>query len=326
MMTENAVMIQPEQRTLSPQSIPAQVFLNHFFALYYYIEHDLRAYYVSDLPYFQSFSPTLSSEVGDSVKRHLLNSWNTEYTLRSTAEQGSAEYLRHSLHWTYPQAYYAVQESLMAMLRLHDNTTRRPEWVTQAGSRLIVRGAYPRVASFYAIGNPQRPQLRRLPFGQTNPGLQLTQSVQEAQQQIGQFLRTTHRQRGQQLRTVVQNDPALALRSERTGKILRRFDDAQWGKLGQQVGATTIFHLLGRLRVSDSHREIERFIDADIDVALFHESLLGIVHYLNFVHEAYVVKAMGIEAYGEWLETLPDYLQDSFIEERFEAMTRRLEF
>ena len=326
MMIENAVMNQPEQRTLSPQSIPAQVFLNHFFALYYYIEHDPRAYYVSDLPYFQSFNPTLSDEVIASAKRHLLNSWNTEYTLRSTAEQGSDEYLRHSLHWTYPQAYYAVQESLIAMLRLHDNTTRRPEWVTQAGSRLIVRGGYPRAASFYATGNPQRPQLRRLPFGQTNPGLQLTQSVQEAQQQIGQFLRTTHRQRGQQLRTVVQNDPELALRSERTGKILRRFDDAQWVKLGQQVGATTIFHLLSRLRVSDSHREIERFIDADIDVALFHESLLGIVHYLNFVHEAYVVKAMGVEAYGQWLETLPDYLQDSFIEERFEAMTRRLEF
>ena len=325
-MTENAILAPPEQRSLSPQSIPAQVFLNHFFALYYYIEHDLRAYYVSDLPYFQSFAPALTDTMRDSVQRHLLNSWNTEYTLRTTADHGSEAYLRHSLHWTYPQAYYAVQESLIAMLRLHGNPVRNPEWVTRAGSRLIVRGAYPRVASFYATAHPQRPLLRRLPFGQNNPGLQLTQSVQESQQQIGQFLRTTHRQRGQQLRTVVQNDPELALRSERTGKILRRFDDEQWTKLGRQIGPTTIFHLLGRLRVSDSHREIERFIDADIDVVLFHESLLGVVHYLNFVHEAYAVKAMGAEAYEQWLTSLPEYLRDGFVEERFRAMTRRLEF
>ena len=105
--------------------------------------------------------------------------------------------------------------------------------------------------------------------------------------------------------------------SER-GKVLRRFDDRHWQQLHGRIGYTTIFHLLARLQISPGHREIERFIEAAIDVTLFHQSLLGIVDYLNFVHEAYVVKALGTNMYRQWLTQLPDYLKDGFVAARFE--------
>ena len=206
----------------------------------------------------------------------------------------------------------------MATLRLHGITARQPERVTAEGGKLIAAGAYPQVVSFYAVGNPHQPRMRRLPFGRLNPGLQPVANDPEAQRQIGQFLRTTHRQRAQQVRQQVQANEQWALRSERTGKVLRRFDDRHWQQLNWRIGYTTIFNLLSRLQISPGHREIERFIKADIDIALFHESLLGIVDYLNFVHEAYVVKALGRGMYQQWLTQLPDYLNDSFVAERFE--------
>ena len=300
------------------ESIPAQVFLNHFSALNFHIQHDEHAYSLSELSYFEEFDADVNLTTEASVQKHLLNSWNTEYTLRTSANTGDRDYLKHTLHWTFPQAYYSVQESLLATLRLHGVTTRQPERVSAEGGKLIAGGAYPQAVSFYAAGHPSRPRMRRLPFGRLNPGLQSATNDAEAQQQIGQFLRTTHRQRAQQVRREVQANEEWALRSERTGKVLQRFDDRHWQQLNWRIGYTSIFDLLARLRISPGHREIERFIEADIDIALFHESLLGIVDYLNFVHEAYVVKGVGIEQYQDWLTQLPTYLRDSFVTQRFE--------
>ncbi len=298
-------------------SLPAQVFLNHFFALNYHIQQDKHAYQLSELPYLQQFEPQVDEAVMASVQKHLLNSWNTEYTLRSSAQATSEDYLRHTLHWTFPQAYYSVQESLLAMLRLHGITVRQPERVIAEGGKLVARGAYPLAVSFYATGNPSQPRMRRLPYGRLNPGLHLSANEPEAQQQIGQFLRTTHRQRAQQVRQAVQANEQLAVRT-RTGKVLKRFDDRHWQQINWRIGYTTIFDLLSRLRISPGHREIERFIDADIDVALFHQSLLGTVEYLNYVHEAYVVWAFGTDTYRAWLDGLPDYLRNGFVADRFE--------
>ena len=300
------------------ESIPAQVFLNHFFALNFHIQHDKHAYDLSELPYFQQFEVAVDEALKISVQKHLLNSWNTEYTLRSSAQATNESYLRHTLHWTFPQAYYSVQESLLAMLRLHGITTRQPERIIAEGGKLVAKGAYPQAVSFYAAGHPHRPRMRRLPYGRLNPGLQLLANEPEAQRQIGQFLRTTHRQRAQQVRRAVQANEQLALRSARTGDVLKRFDDQHWQQLSWRIGYTTVFDLLARLRISPGHREIERFIEADIDVALFHESLLGIVEYLNYVHEAYVVWAFGTDVYLGWLNALPDYLKDGFVAQRFQ--------
>ncbi len=299
------------------ESIPAQVFLNHFFALNYHVQHDEHAHQLSELPYLQQFEPQTDEAVMASVQKHLLNSWNTEYTLRSSAQATNESYLRHTLHWTFPQAYYSVQESLLAMLRLHGITARQPERVIAEGSKLIARGAYPVAISFYATGHPNQPRMRRLPYGRLNPSLHLVANGPEVQRQIGQFLRTTHRQRAQRVRQAVQANEQTALRT-RTGKVLKRFDDRHWQQINWRIGYTTVFDLLSRLRISPGHREIERFIEADIDVALFHQSLLGIVEYLNFVHEAYVVWAFGTDTYREWLNGLPDYLKDGFVAERFE--------
>lgn len=302
------------------KSIPAQVFLNHFFGLYFHIKHHAEAYRLQSLPYLQQFKVDLSAQQQENIRRHLLNSWHTEYTLRTTAQIGDSTYMKHALHWTFPQAYYSVQEMLRAMLMLHGVNSRWPSLVDAESGKLVVKGAYPRAMSFYAVGHPHQPRLYRLPYGKYQPGLLQAETEQEAQRQIGQFLRTTHRQRALQVRTQVQNNPLTALKSQKTGRILKRFEARHWQQLSWRIGYTTIFSLLSRLRISANHREIERFVEADIDMKLFHESLLGIVSYLNFVHEAYVAKAVGIETFQQWIQELPDYLQVSFLKARSDEL------
>ena len=301
------------------RSIPAQIFLNYFYALRYHIEHTEDAYALHKLPGFQQLELSVSDQQLDSAKRHLLNSWNTEYTIRQTAALGDTNYQQHALHWTFPQAYYSVEESLRAMLRVHGSAERNPDLILAEAGRLVKRKVYPNALSFYAFGEAHHPSVYGLPQGRwTKPGLALAQDDREVQSQLRQFLRTTHRQRSLQVRNLVQNNPKIALRSERSGEILRRFNREHWQKLAWRTGYTTVFHLLQRLVVSASHREIERFVIADIDMALFHQSLLEVISYINFVHEAYVAQAVGTENYEQWIAGLPDYLKNGFIGDRYQ--------
>lgn len=305
------------------RSIPAQIFLNYFFSIHYLIRQSADAYDLTKLDPFQQLDPRrfkerLTEGEQASIRQHLLNAWNTEYAMRTTALLADPAYLRNALHWTFPQVYYSAYESLQAFLRLQGISRRLPEDLQREAGGWIARGAYPAAISFYASGHPLKPRLHGLEFGRYKPSLQMEDLETEAQAQLGQFLRTTRKASAQQLREEIQRNPATALRSEHTGNILQRFTDEHWKQLNWRIGHTTIFSFLLRLRISANHREITRFVEADIDFNLFHRSLEHLLGYLNFIHEAYVAKALGLEAYSAMVKNLPDYLQKGFVQERLE--------
>ncbi len=148
------------------------------------------------------------------------------------------------------------------------------------------------------------------------PSLHIPEKGIEAQAQIGQFLRTTRKLQAVTTRQQVQNNPTTAIRSSKTGLVLDKWSAQHWDQITWRLGYTTIFDLLSRLRISSSNKEIDRFVEADIDFKLFHESLLNIVSYLNAVHESYVAQALGIEKYQEIVATLPAHLQHGFVQAR----------
>ena len=118
------------------------------------------------------------------------------------------------------------------------------------------------------------------------------------------------------VRQQVQNNPNTAIRSQKTGRPLDKWTAAHWQQITWRLGYTTIFDLLGRLRISQTSREIERYVEADIDFRLFHSSLLSIVSYLNGLHETYVAKALGLARYEQLVRELPKHLQHGFVPER----------
>ncbi len=305
------------QEKVWQKSIPAQVFLNYFFAINYHIQHSSDNG-LEQLTLLQEEKPELSEQDLEDIKRLLLNSWSTEYALRSTAELGDEAYMRNALHWTFPQAYYAVFAGLQAFLHTRGVKTNNEAWVLREAGRLVVKNMYPRAIGFYAAGHYDDFNVRRLPLAHYKPALQIAGKELEAQAQIGQFLRTTRRQKAKAVRQQVQANPSTAIRSSRSGEVLQKFGPQHWQQLTWRMGYTTLFDLLSRLRISSSHREVERFVQAAIDFKLFHESLLEIVSYLNGIHECYVAQAMGLGNYSKFVRELPKHLRGSFAEVRLQ--------
>ncbi len=305
------------------KSIPAQVFLNYFFAINYHIQNS-GTVAPGQLPVLHEQKPDLNEQDLEAIKKLLLNSWSTEYALRATAELGDEEYMRNALHWTFPQAYYAVFAGLQAFLYTRGVKTNNEAWVLREAGRLVVKNAYPRAMGFYASGHYDDFNVHRLPLAHYKPGLQIAGKELEAQSQIGQFLRTTRRQRAKAVRQQVQANTATAIRSSKTGEVLQKFGPQHWQQLTWRIGYTTLFDLMARLRISSSHREIERFVQAEIDFKLFHESLLQLVSYLNGIHECYVAQAVGLQKYESSVRELPKHLQGNFVEARLQQQIKPL--
>lgn len=324
---ENIISMYPEeQKQLDKEwykSIPAQVFLNYFFAINYHLSH-YEGMGLQQLAYFKDAPAMLAEQDAEEVKKLLLNSWNTEYALRTTAELGDENYIRNALHWTFPQAYYTVFASLQAFLHTRGIKTSNEALVMREAGRLVVKNAYPQAMSFYASGHYDDFRINRLPLAHYKPGLQIAGKELEAQSQIGQFLRTTRRLKAKAVRRQVQANASTAIRSSRTGEVLQKFGPQHWQQLTWRIGYTTLFDLLARLRISNSHREIERFVQSDIDFKLFHASLLEIVSYLNGIHESYVAQAMGLQQYEAFVQELPAYLQSSFVAARLQHKVKPL--
>lgn len=303
------------------KSIPAQVFLNHFFAINYHIQHADEGG-LQTLTFFREHFAELNDKDLEVIGKLLLTSWSTEYALRATAELGSEDYLRHALHWTFPQAYYTIFAGLQAFLYTLNIKTNNAEIMRREAGRLVVRNAYPRAVGYYAAGSYNDFTIHRLPLAGYKASLNIPGKEIDAQAQIGQFLRTTRKLKAHSIRNQVQSNSQLALRSPKTGKVLDKWNVQHWQQITWRMGYTTLFDLLGRLRISSSNKEIDRFVEADIDFKLFHESLLEIVSYLNGIHESYVAKAVGLPKYQELIAALPVHLQDSFVAAR---MRERIE-
>ncbi|MBD2703065.1 hypothetical protein IC229_20630 [Spirosoma sp. BT702] len=312
------------------KSIPAQVFLNHFFAMDYHIHHQNDLFDIARFPIFQQFNGLVTDETRKSLEKLLLNSWSAEYALRITPVVNDEQYLQSSLHWTFPQAYYSALFSARAFLAVQGINVSNEELIRKRIGNMVVRGYYPASIGYYALGPINNYRIQRLPMSRRfnvvgKSDLQLPSREGSVQAELAQFLKTTRDQRVRALRNAIQNNPKTALRSPKTGEILQKFSIEQYKQLAKQIGYTTYFDMLSRLRISSSNRgggprEIERFVDSDIDVKLFHESLVNIVAHINSVHEAYIAKALGIQAYRELVAKLPSYLQESFVRERMNTI------
>lgn len=293
------------------RSIPAQVFLNHFFGIHRHIEHLRHTRSLAEVWNYRQFAPELTPEQEELAKRMLIQAWNTEYALRKTAENRDEMFHRNALYWTFPQAYYSIFFGAKAFLAVQGGSVNSEFVARMRVGRLVAANWYPAPLGFGAMGYPGKFTLMGLPSGHATPALHLVDTPHEWQAQVGQFLRTTRSQQMVAARRRMQADPETALRTK-SGKIATRFGAREWAEVARKVSPTSFLDLFARLKISSTHREIERFLEADIDFRLFHMCLFETVRYINSVHEAYVAKAMGEQRYTEFKKSLPAYLRDEF--------------
>lgn len=303
------------------KSIPAQVFLNHFRGIDYHIRHAMPLSEVRHLESLKRFRPKQEEERIETTKKWLLNAWNAEYTLHSTAANPDENYQKYALHWTFPQAYYSVLYSVKAFLAIQGINVPAEVLVRQIVNGYVVKGWYPTPIGFYADGPYPNYSFHRIQDQEEQALLQPLETPKQAEAHIVQFLKTTRNQRARISRQRLQANPAKALRTK-SGKVLSKFGARHWEEVAKGMGATTYFDMMARLKISANQRELERFVEADVNIVQFHQSLLNIVKYLNFVHECYIVKALGVEKYTQWIDGLPSYLRDGFVKKRLQQGIR----
>lgn len=171
--------------------------------------------------------------------------------------------------------------------------------------------------SFYAEGNYQKYSFHNLPlYEKRKSALSLIKSNEDAQSQIGSFLKSTRTNKAQYLKEKRQKSSNPI--TTNIGKIAVNFTPLQWQQIIDNIGPTSLFDILYRLRIKANYNDIESFMNADIDFGKFYQCLINVVGYLNFVHEAYLAKALGPRKYSAILNEFPAHLRDSFIRTRYE--------
>lgn len=127
------------------------------------------------------------------------------------------------------------------------------------------------------------------------------------------------------MREQVQANPTQAIRTS-AGEPVQRFTPAQWEQLTWRLGYTTIFDVLALvLAPFDTPDDAELAGALLPDPAKWYADVLGIINALAVVHESYVVKVIGPEAYQQFVALLPNHLQDGFVQERMAGILQVVE-
>lgn len=312
-----------EKRERQAKSIPSRVFFNHFFAITYFISCNEDRFKLKKIPYYNGIKIRNSNFNIKEVKKLLWNSWSTEYAYRIGEKIDNPEYYKFSLHWNFPQAYYSVYLSMTAYHETQGIANEQHEKSIKLFGNSAKDKHYPTACGFICSGLKDEFQYFELPafigFPKDNSSLTKIECLEDAELQIATFLKTTRKQNAndKRERLTKQNDKRFLNNKNEFRKSFRK---NHWDIIYSTIPETSIFNLLYRLRIKANYRDIETFINADIDFKIFHSSLGEIIDYLNFVHEAYIVKAIGKEAYENILNEFPKHLTDQTALKRYELI------
>lgn len=307
------------------KTIPSKVFFNHFFAINYKILSDADRHNLKTIEFFNQHCNTTNPQTFnlDKVQNLLWNSWSTEYALRTTQLTGNQDFYKFALHWCFPQAYYS---SYLAMTAFH-HTQNKANNIHYKSIKIfgtdVNSGIYPASISFHTSGLYNNFDYHGLPnfvgFPAGFTGLSNIHSLEDAELQVALFLKTTRTKNAEEKKEKYYALKHKSFLSSKQ-KPLTRYTEEHWNIIYNSLHYSSIMNLLYRLRIKANYHDVQSFINADIDFQAFHESITGIVSHLNFIHEAFIAKAIGIERYAEIIENFPCHMFEENAKTRFENL------
>lgn len=293
------------------KAIPSRVFFNHFFAVYYHIQADDKKYNLKKSDYYNSLKLKNSNFNIDTIRKLLWNSWSTEYSYNLGRQIDNDDYYKFALHWNFPQAYYSVYLSMTAFHETQGIANDQHEKSIKLFGNSIKDNHYPKALSFYSMGLHDEFYYKGLAtfkkFPSDYSGLSKIESLDEAQVQIALFLKSTRVKNAEHKREKCKESKDKRFLNAK-GEFRQKFSKEHWDLIYQSIPVTTLLNLMYRLRIKANYHDVETFINADIDFRTFHISLAGIIEYMNFVHEAYIVKVIGNKEYEKILTNFPNHL------------------
>lgn len=311
-----------EKLVLDRKTIPAKVFYNHFIALACFINSHSNRFRLNSIDYFNRVR-RINQNNNNEIKKLLWNGWSTEYAMRIAQQLNNDDYYRYSLHWSFPQAYYSAYHGYQAFQAAIGTQQKTHEKSIKSFSKSVEHGHYPKAVSFYSCGPYNAftyiglDSFSGIPEG--FKGLSEVASLEEAKNQIAMFLKTTR----EYIASGKMQDKKNSLLTKK-GLKAKRIQKWHWNEIFLRMYSTTIFSLLYRLRLKANYHYIDTFLHADIDYKAFNKALTNIVDYLNFVHEAYIAKAIGVDDYEEMLFAFSNHFSNAGAKNRYEQLIKPL--
>jgi len=295
------------------KAIPSQVFFNHFFAIYYHLQADSDRFKLKKVEYYNNLKIKNTDFDLNKCRKLLWNSWSTEYAYNLASTAGNADYYKYALHWNFPQAYYSIYLAMIAFHETQGIANEQHEKSIKLFGNSVKDNHYPSAISFYASGLHKEFEYSELPtftkFPEAFTALSRIDSVEDAQTQIASFLKSTRKKNAENKRYRAQKSNDNRFHNQK-GEFRKSFRKNHWDLIYKTIPETTVLNMIYRLRIKANYHDIETFVNADIDFKTFHESLGGIVDYLNFVHEAYICKVIGNTEYEQILNGFNGHMNE----------------
>lgn len=311
---------QKELEEIRKKAIPSQVFFNHFFAISYNIECDKEKLKLSKIDYYKKLKCNNSNINLNHIKKLLWNSWSTEYAFSISSLVDNIDYYKCALHWIFPQAYYSIYLCMTAFHQTQGISSENHEKSIKVFGNSVKCNHYPKSISFLCKGHHGDFRYLGLNhfcgFPYSHSVLSKINSLDEAQNQIASFLKTTREKNAESKREKCKNQKDIRFLTKK-GEFRKSFSKTHWDMIYKSIPETSLLNIMYRLRIKANYHDVETFINADIDFKTFHEVLKNIVGYLNFIHEAYICKCIGNLEYENILNSISSQINSETAKKRY---------
>jgi len=286
----------------------AQMTQHQFEAIAYKLKVSAILNELSSISYFHKFKKSKKCDIKE-VEKWIKNGWNTEFLIRSNASELKGDILRSSLPWAFPQSYYSSYTICLAFFNVAGFTESSHNSVISKIGKLMHEGKYPNTISFLANGGPKNISFDNINNHRLPNSLYFNLQPEVVDAQICQFLKSTRKN------DLDEKKNTIDCRTT-TGKRKKNFSPRDWEKVSDKLGFTSIFSLLYRKRIKSNYREIDTFLCSKLNPDVIYADIIKIISSLNIIHEAYILKGIGIDKYN--------LLQNNLLPEVKEMVSNRM--
>lgn len=259
---------------------------------------------------------TLAGAYDDAIAtRWLNNSWSTERMLIQNHDILNTTDQAFCMQWAFPQAYYAVFGSLLAMYQAIGYTETSHTGVMKKFGTLAQKGQIPESLSICCDGTKKTLTITNLNDPDTTDStLRFDPNDPDSRcKHICQFLKSTRKLKLDKAKesTKFFNDK---------GKRLKNLKPDHWQKLSDSIGVTTCIDLLYRKRIKGNYQDIETYSSPHFKGKEVLDFLVNIVDRINLMTEAYCAKAISFDSYEAKVNNFLDSVENQKLRDRLEII------
>lgn len=262
----------------------------------------------------------------ETLQKWLRNAWNTERILRINRSILEEDENSFALQWSFPQAYYSIFCTAQGFFHASGRTANSHGSIMKGISKLIEQSYYPKSISLLAIGGKQEIEFTGLEYSVGYSSNYFNETEQfSVENQIAQLLRSTRKylldDQQKSLGTSINDHPIL---KNSKGLLSARLNHSQREYISHKLGPTNILHFLYRKRVKSNYREINTFQYSELKSLEIHDDIIKVTSYFNFVHEAFIYKALGKNKLQEVINSIDPNQKISWLNKRFALLSDNL--